>query len=242
MKRLILFATVLTIISCKPGATSDTPQDSAQIDSLVQLGISTFATNPSKSVAIFIEAGQAYEQAKLYDKAGAVFLNVAVLYEENSVHIDSAEIFSARAYENYRMGTDSAQIMSVTKYYGFLKGANGNYVDGRKLINEALAYYRRHNNPEGVAISQYNLSRLAYAERNYGEAIRLLNEAKVHWNAQQNYLRMAMAYMQEIEIALAQEEKQQAYALAGRIDSLIFVGKLPNEFIQRYAKFKERIP
>jgi hypothetical protein len=132
--------------------------------------------------------------------------------------------------------------MNVAKYYGFLKGANGQYAAGRALINEALSFYRRRNNPEGIAIAQYNLSRLAYAERNYGEAERLLTEARQYWKSTDNHLRVALVYMQEIDIALAQEDKFKAYALAGKIDSLIFVGQLPEEFIQRYKIFRQRIP
>ena len=240
---LLFIFSLITFVSCKNESTpsQSSPVAVAHIDSIVQRGLQLYTTDPRGAVSLFIDAGEAYEQGKYYDKAGGVFLNVAAVFEENLALVDSAEYYALRSLNNYKQGTDSMQIMNTMKYYGFLTGANGKLAEGRKQINEAIAFYTRRNQPDGLAVAQFNLARLAYAEKKHDESLRLLEAAKAHWKQKGDALRIGLILMQEIEIADAQDDFMGVQRLVGSTDSLVFTNQLPEGFTLRYNNLKKRL-
>lgn len=241
MIRTCLFFCLLTAWACKKEVKPGNTMATAQIDSLVQEGIKAYATNPGAAIPYFIRAGEAYEQSENYDKAGGVFLNIAAVYEENLARVDSAEFYALRSLNNFKKGIDSMQIMNTMKYYGFLAGANGKLAEGRQYINETVDFYKRRNQPDGLAFAQFNLARLAFAEKNYEESLRLLAQAKAHWKQKGDALRLGLIQMQEIEIADAQDNFMEKQRLIGSTDSLMFTNQMPDAFILRYSNLKKRI-
>jgi tetratricopeptide (TPR) repeat protein len=239
----LYFLSFILFIACKDNSSStyQPPAPVPEIDSMVQRGLQVYGTDPRQAVTIFIEAGKAYEQVKHFDKAGGVFLNVAAVFEENLANVDSAEYYALRSLNNYKQGIDSMQIMNTMKYYGFLAGANGKLAVGREHINEAIAFYTRRNQPDGLATAQFNLARLAFAEKNYDESQRLLTAAKSYWKQKGDALRLGLIQMQEIEIAVAKGDFMGIQRLVGSTDSLAFTNKLPDGFILRYNNLKKRI-
>jgi tetratricopeptide (TPR) repeat protein len=234
---------MLIFISCKDKSSTayQPPAPVPEIDSIVQRALQIYPTDPRQAVTIFIEAGKAYEQGRHFDKAAGVFLNVAAVFEENLAVIDSAEYYALRSLNNFKQGTDSMQIMNTMKYYGFLAGANGKLAVGRQHINEAIAFYTRRNQPDGLATAQFNLARLAYAEKKYDESLQLLTAAKAYWKQKGDALRLGLIQMQEIEIAMAKDDFMAIQRLVGSTDSLVFTNTLPDGFILRYNNLKRRI-
>lgn len=241
MIRICLLFLLLSAWACKNETAPVASLATTQIDSIVQQGLQLYPTDPRQAVTYFIKAGEAYEQGNHFDKAGGVFLNVAAVFEETLARVDSAEFYALRSLNNFKQGIDSMQIMNTMKYYGFLAGANGKLAEGRRYINEAIAFYTRRNQPDGLAVSHFNLARLAYAEKKYDESLRWLAAAKAHWKQKGDALRLGLIQMQEIEIADAQDNFMEVQRLLGSTDSLLFTNQLPDGFVLRYNNLKKRL-
>ena len=242
MIRIFLFAFLsVTLFACKKGPAATADLTLPQIDSIVQLGITAYNTDPRQAITHFTTAGKAYEKLNNYYKAGGVFLNVAVIHEENLASVDSAEWYAKRSLDDYLRTYDSVQIYNTQRYYGFLHAANGHEEEGVKLINEAMAAYTRRNVPEGMAMSHFNLGRLAFAKGDWKTAAPEFAQAKQFYQSQGNGLRVGMIILQELEIAYMNAEVPAMKALQASVDSILKVNPLPDGFTIKYNALKQKI-
>jgi hypothetical protein len=166
---------------------------------------------------------------------------MAVIHEENLGHVDSAELYAERSLKNFLGTYDSVQIYNTQRYYGFLKAANGNEEEGKRLIHDAMAAYTRRNVPEGLAMSHFNLGRIAFAKGDWKSAAEEFTQAKQFYQEQGNGLRVAMIILQELEMAYMNADVNRMKALQSSADSIHAVNPLPDGFTIKYNEIKQKI-
>lgn len=176
---LILLPCLLS--SCAQSTQNHTPLSIEQLDSLATEGIYAYAFAPEEALTKFIKAGQGYELQNQYEKAGDMFLNVAFLFEEKIINIDSARFYAGKSLKNHLVGSDSMKMANLYKYYGYMVGMTGDIRNGKLNIEKAKEIYKRRDFDEGIAVCNFNLARLAIKEKTYAEADSLLNAARHVW-------------------------------------------------------------
>ncbi len=211
-----------------------------QVDSIVSAGLSAYSKNPLSALPFLIRAGNEYHRLDRFDKAANAYLNVAGIYEEHTTHIDSAIMFAERSLLNYQMGTDSMQIANLYKYYGYLIGMNGDISTGKTTIDSAIGIYRRHGFEEGIAVSQYNLARLAFHSKKYDNAVALLEQASMIWKKNKDPFRLFLINQLRLETGIVTSNKLVIDLAIRQNDSILLHAELPDTLVSKYQILKEK--
>ncbi len=101
----------------------------------------------------------------------------------------------------------------------------GNYAKARARYEEALAYYREEGDQLRVRLTLHSLGKIALAELNYAQAIKLLRESLPDPATTHNELRWTIAKLTTLANAFrAQGESTHAARLLGAVESEVHKG------------------
>ena len=243
MKIQIAYYIVLLLLglSCQKKISQGENITINEVDSLVSEGLHVYASNPKDAVVYFREAGVGYESLDSYKNAGITFLNVAGMFEEHLSQMDSAEYYAFRSLENFLLLKDSLQIANLYKYYGYLLGINGRLEEGESYIDRAIQIYKRSDFDEGIAVSKYNLARLAFLKKDYSRSDSLLSEARTIWVHNNDISRLFLINLLNLEIGIETKNRNSVLEITGECDSLLLIGDVPEVSQSRYRELKARI-
>ena len=240
MELVRYFTFVPLFFACKNDSVSTIQLTSQQVDSIANIGFQEYTKNPLGALPYFINAANAYQFLDSFNKSGNVFLNVAGIYEEHTLHIDSAMIFAGHSLNNYRKGSDSMQIANLYKYYGYLVGIDGNIPTGINIIDTAIGIYTRHEFQQGVAVSRYNLARLAFIQKEYQKVDSLLDLAAKVWIQERDAFRYFLINQLRLEVGIATSNSLLIDHAIQQNDSILMESELSDALIANYQKLKEK--
>lgn len=199
MKRyvLCLLMTHLVLISCrqdnrKSSSISNKTDSTAavysdlSVDELEQKALQKYQESPKSSIDIFKELALRFKAGNNVPKAAITNLNVANIYDEHFLDFTSAHHYASLSLDNWKAVKDDMQIANLKKYLGYLNGKLGNYETGKEEIMEAIRLYNKMAYDQGVAVSNFNLARVYYEEKNYEGAIKPFKDGLKYWTENEN--------------------------------------------------------
>jgi predicted ATPase len=192
-----------------------------------------------ESLALFRQAGDRIRMAWAFEILGWIteaqddYSTARFYYEE------FLRLWQTADFGNYEV--KKRHIIEGIESIADLDRRMGNYAKARVCYEEALAYYREEGDRLRARSTLHSLGRIALAELDYTQAVRLLRESLPDLTTARNELRWTVARLTNLAEAFrAQGEPLRAARLLGAVESEAYKGVPSNqtEYIQSVAATK----
>lgn len=230
---------ILLLYSCKQETKSDPIYiDIKTIDSLEQLAMGNYHSDPQVSADVFEKVAGAYRERKNFKKSGIALLNVAGIYDEKLKDHPKALGFAKESLKDCIQFGDSIQIANLYKYVGFLEGMNKNYDKAKTDIAKAIDIYKELKFDQGIAVSSINMAKVLGQKGDTSSALRYFKKSKEFWKTKGNSSRVFDNNLVAIRILKRTNQSRQVRELIEE-NNLILENESINQYLlEEFAKLK----
>ena len=245
MKRQVIHLLIIGILfSCN--SNSDTKQAPAEIfspntEELEQSGFDTYQRSPKEALPIFKQVALEYEESENLKMTGITNLNIANIYDEHVDQIDSALIYAERSLHIWSTMRDSMQMANLFKYIGLLKGKRGQFAEAKSSIRTAIRTYNGLGFEQGIAVSEINLAKTYFREKEYEKSMRYFESSKQFWLQKNEVNRVYTDNIVGIEIHAAMKNDEKVESLIKENHKIEEQTKINNFARAKFIKLLEKL-
>ena len=149
------------------------------------------------------------------------FQNQAFELDEIKYDYENALMYTDKALGIWISLKDSVNEANLRKYKGFLLGHLNRYDEGKKEIYRAITLFNTKGKAYGVAVSQFDLSRVYEFESILDSAIYFANIALNYWKIQADTDRIMIVNNQLINLFLQSKDIEQAKKVQAKTVKLL---------------------
>lgn len=199
--RLIFVALAIILFSCK-NETKETVSVETVVsaDELEEKALIMYNDYPKKALNSFINVAAAYRRENNPPKEAIALLNTANIYDEHFGDYKNALQYAEQSLTIWNEEKDEMQMANLRKYTGYLHGMVGNFDQAKADIKEAKRLYNKMAYDQGMAVAEYNLSRVLFQEGNYKDSAVEFDKSVKFWEEKENAGRLFSMYTFGIDL------------------------------------------
>ncbi len=181
MKQLITLTAILLTITSSFSQTIEQDsliiqltyqkQDSAKVDTSIQLIKSLYTTNDYKKALLYIDLSEKLSSSLQYDKGTAeIKYYKALIYTQKDDYYNAYDNYS-KALQIFSQLNDSLGIAKVNNSIGLIEIKRGNYSKGLKYSLSAIDIFERRNLRFELSLAYNNLAEAYFNTKQFDKAL-----------------------------------------------------------------------
>lgn len=152
--------------------------------------------------------------------------NKSFVFDENGGDIDSSIYYAELALKNWLALSDTVNEANNRKYLGYLYGKKGFYEKGKTEIFKAISLFSLKSYEAGVAVSNFDLSKVYGFEKKYDTALLYIDKALNYWQQKADTFRILTNNNQKLFLLIQTKNYEDAKLLQQKSEKLLVKKKL----------------
>ena len=152
--------------------------------------------------------------------------NKSFIFDENGGDIDSSIYFAELALTSWITLRDTINEANNRKYLGYLYGKKGYYEKGKSEIFKAISLFSLKSYEAGVAVSNFDLSKVYGYEKRYDSALLYIDKALNYWQQKADTFRVLTNSNQKLYLLIQTKNYNDAKTLQHKSEKLLVKKKL----------------
>jgi hypothetical protein len=189
MKYIPLFLLVFFNYACKDSTVQPDNIEQEKVvvnkptrlDSLEKISFKMFQKDPVRSISFYNEMANIYSQQNKKDKAANTHLNISKIYTQYTNDVNRASHHGHMSLGLWEQLKDTMQLASLFNYCGYLSAMEGNVDFGKLQLNKAEQLFIGLENPQGKALTYFNMARVFLIEGENEKAEQFFKLSKKYW-------------------------------------------------------------
>ena len=216
--------------------TSTTPATASSAKEWETYGYKNYNTEHQTAIDAFLKAAAMHESANDYKSAAVMYTNVSNLYRDAMENKNAAVDYGMKALLNWRKEKDLLQQGNLLKDIGLLQAETFQFREAYRSLNEALIIFRRFNNHDAIAITEFNIASTNYIAERYDAAIQHMLLSKEHWVKKGNPNRILNINILGINIYKKNGQLEEVQKLIDECENIRSNNEVNRYAEQRYLK------
>lgn len=135
-------------------------------------------------------------------------------------------VFINKAIAIFKYLDDTLNIANNKKFKGYLLGRFGKFSDAKSEIKQAIDLFRSKNREWGVAVSEFDLSRVYEFENKLDSAIYYCTSSLTYWKSQNDIFRIVNNQTMLIHLLVKDKQLSKAKSIQEELEQLTNATKL----------------
>ncbi|MBK8825538.1 MAG: hypothetical protein IPO26_02265 [Saprospiraceae bacterium] len=185
----------------------------------------------------FLKAARCYDLDNNFQQAGYVYLNIATIYDEQLMNVDSTiHYIKLSLGEN----NDTLHQANILKYYGLILSKIGKFDEGLKNIDSSIYLFTLVDYIPGVYVAEFDKAQLLYNKKDFDQCKVIIEKVRNYLISNNKIERLFLLNLLEIKWAHATQNEKKMQALLMENEVILANNKIYQSNIDSFEVYKVR--